>query len=76
LSRWLLLVDPFHPTGSWAKVVQKLRCMEKIVRSINKAKIAEKLRGARSQFSGGGTTCWSCVRNGIVWFVEVATVTL
>jgi len=34
----------------------------KIVRSINKVQIAEKLHGARSQFSGGGIkTVYSCV---------------
>ena len=43
--------------GNGAKVAQnyaqKLRCMAKIACSANKAQIVEKLRAARSQFSGG-----------------------
>ena len=37
---WLLLVDPFCPTGNWAKLPQKLHCVAKIAHSVNKVKIA------------------------------------
>jgi len=46
---------PQKNSPKWAKIARKLRSVAKIARLHKNAKVAQKLRCATSQFSGGGT---------------------